>query len=259
MQLTLVISTYNNPSALDRILDALRGGTRQADEVIVADDGSTNETKELITNWASSMPAPIIHCWHEDKGFRKTKILNNSIKVSKGEYLVFLDGDCIPEKNFISDHRKLAEQNCFVQGRRAFIQQSSVPDFLNQKTGLLKLLFTGKISGIPKAIRWPMPFVFYNQKHRGLIGCNLAMWKTDLLDINGFDEAYEGWGVGEDSDLCIRLYNKGLQRKFVYGRMRVYHLNHNEADKSHYCESKERLQETIDSKKLRCKKGLEAT
>ena len=89
-----------------------------------------------------------------------------------------------------------------------------------------------------------------------MLGCNLAAWRRDLETINGFDEDYEGWGIGEDSDLGARLYNLGNHRKLVYGRAIVYHLNHPELSKEHVPESKARLQNTVDSKRVRCTRGL---
>ncbi len=258
MRLSLIVSTYNNPAALEAIFTRL-GGDRSGkpDEVVVADDGSRAPTREVVEKWKKLAPFPIQHAWHEDIGFRKTRILNAAIKQSTGDYLVFLDGDCLPGSRFIADHAKLAEQGTFVQGRRAFVEEKKVTDLLTGRTSLLKLAFTGNVSGLFKAIRWPWPIIKRNQAQRGLIGCNLAIWRDDLLAVNGFDEAYEGWGIGEDSDLCSRLYNLGRFRKFVYGRALVFHLNHPQLSKKHVVESLRRLEETIRSKKIRCAVGLD--
>lgn len=258
MRLSLIVSTYNNPVALDAILARLvKDPAGPPDEIIVADDGSGPATRDVVDKWVRQAPFPVKHVWHEDVGFRKTRILNAAIKQAEGDYIVFLDGDCLPEGRFIADHRALAERGTFVQGRRAFIAENKVPEILSGRASLKRLMLTGHVSGLFKAIRWPLPIIKRNQAQRGLIGCNLAIWRDDLLAVNGFDEAYEGWGIGEDSDLCSRLYNLGRQRKFVYGRALVFHLNHPQLCKKHVEESMRRLEETIRSKKVRCEIGLE--
>lgn len=257
MRLSLIVSTYNNPAPLEAIFARLAADdSGKPFEVIVADDGSGPKTRELIEKWAKQAPFPIKHVWHEDMGFRKTRILNIAITKTEGDYVVFLDGDCLPGRNFVADHIALAERGTFVQGRRAFVEEKKVANLLAGRTTVLKLSLTGHVSGLFKAIRWPMPIIKRNQEQRGLIGCNLAIWREDLFAVNGFDEAYEGWGIGEDSDLCSRLYHLGLQRKFVYGRALVFHLNHPQLDKKHVPESLRRLEETIRTKKIRCENGL---
>ncbi len=249
--ISLIISTYNNPRALGEILRCIDAGVEKPEQVIIADDGSGEETRALIGRWQSESALDIKHCWHEDKGFRKNRILNICLSNVASDYVVFLDGDCLPTPRFVADHRKLAEKGFFVQGRRAFIAESEVGRVLNHETTVGSLLMRGKVSGLAKMVRHVRPIIMRNQGHRGLIGCNLAVWAC------GFDEAYEGWGIGEDSDLCIRLYNKGLFRKFVYGRALVYHLNHPSLNKEHVPESLRRLQETINTKRIRCERGLD--
>jgi hypothetical protein len=149
----------------------------------------------------------------------------------------------------------MARKGFFVQGRRCFVQEDQVVSLLEEKTSLLRLMLMGKVSGLLKSIRLPKPVVKVNQGMYGLLGCNLAAWKEDLLAINGFDEDYEGWGR-EDSDLGARLYNLGLQRKMVYGRALVYHLNHPENNRDQLSQNDRRLEETISSGKIRCLNGI---
>jgi GT2 family glycosyltransferase len=114
----------------------------------------------------------------------------------------------------------------------------------------------GRITGLGKSFRLPFPVVKRNKEHRGIIGCNMGFWREDLVAVNGFDEAYTGWGIGEDSDIGARLYNLGRPRKFVYGWAVVYHLNHPQLPKAHVPESKRSLAETIASGKISCERGL---
>jgi glycosyltransferase involved in cell wall biosynthesis len=254
---SLIVSTYNNPAPLDAILARLAAdASARPHEVIIADDGSGLPTRDVVEKWIRQAPFPVLYAWHEDQGFRKTRILNAAVARATGDYVVFLDGDCLPARRFIGDHIALAEPGTFVQGRRAFVDEASVADLLSGQTTLPRLALTGHVSGLFKAIRWPAPIIRRNQAQRGLIGCNLAIWRDDLLAVNGFDQAYEGWGIGEDSDLGSRLYNLGRHRKFVYGRALVFHLNHPQLNKAHVPDSLRRLDETIRSKKICCEDGL---
>jgi len=224
------------------------------DDIVVSDDGSGIETIEVVSYWRNKLP--IYHEWHEDRGFRKNRILNRSVLKCTGDYIIFLDGDCIPHSKFIQDHEKYSESGFFIQGRRAFIKEKHVPDVLENYRNVSYYISTFKMTGIFKALRFPKPIIRVNQEQRGLIGCNLSMWKEDLIRINGFDESYNGWGVGEDSDVCTRLYNLGLFRKFIYGRAIVLHLNHPEQDKKHHHKSLQKLKKVLRDKSTWCQKGI---
>jgi GT2 family glycosyltransferase len=211
----------------------------------------------LIAQWQKKLAAPPRHVWQPDIGFRKTLILNQAVAAAAGEYIVLLDGDCVPHEKFIADHAALAEKNFWVQGRRCFVEEKFAPEFSAAETPVWRWMLAGKITGLPKAVRLPFPLVRRNTAQRGIIGCNMAFWRADLLAVNGFDEEYTGWGIGEDSDLGTRLYNLGRRRKFVYGHAVVYHLNHPAAPRAHVPASEARLAETIRSGKIRCERGIE--
>ena len=253
----LIISTYKNNSALKEILSRIMTGTVIPDEVHISEDSSDLNTSTLINSFKEKYPCVLEHHFQDDLGFRKCKILNESLKFCGSDYIIFLDGDCLPTRHFVQDHMKLAENGYFVQGRRCFVSIDSVSDFLLRKKSFLRLCFSGKIKGIFKGIRLPVPIIRKNVNQRGLIGCNWSVWKSDIVAINGFDEEYEGWGIGEDSDAASRLYNLGLIRKFVYGRAIVRHLDHPVLIKDHLNESLIRLKLTIENKKIRCLRGIE--
>jgi glycosyltransferase involved in cell wall biosynthesis len=253
---SVIVSTYNQPAALGCILAALQRQRLAPTQIIVADDGSSPETAEVINHHQFNFGSRLLHVWHEDHGFRKTIILNKAIAQASQPYIVFLDGDCVPSRHFIADHAALAEPGYFVQGRRAFIAEASVRDYLAGNVSLPRLALTGRLSGLFKAIRLPCPIVRKNQGQRGLIGCNLAIWRDDLLAVNGFDEAYEGWGM-EDSDLCSRLYHLGRQRKLVHGRALVYHLNHPVASRAQVKTNQARLAQVLATRAVRCEHGLD--
>jgi GT2 family glycosyltransferase len=253
--ISVIISSYNQNKSLTEILSRLANSSSQINEVIVADDGSTPLLKDIPDFVINKQIQKFTFLHHEDTGFRKCKILNEAIKTSSSNYIVFLDGDCLPHKHFVRDHLALAEKGNFVQGRRCFIRQDKVACLLEERTSLKRLMLSGKVSGLLKSIRLPIPYIKHNKTMYGLLGCNLGVWRDDLIEINGFDEDYEGWGR-EDSDLCARLYNRGITRKMVYGRALVYHLNHLENDRGKLKKNDELLKEALRSEKTRCVNGI---
>jgi len=254
-QISLIISTYEKPAALEKVLQGVARQSEMPGEILIADDGSKTPTRDLISEWQKKIPTQPHHIWHEDAGFRKTIILNKSVAAAKGDYIVLLDGDCVPHAKFISDHAMLAEKNFWVQGRRCFIEEKFAEKFSAQ-TSMANWILRRRISGVAKSIRLPWPIVRRNTGQRGIIGCNMGFWRDDLFAVNGFDEEFTGWGIGEDSDIGTRLYHLGRPRKFVYGHAIVFHLNHPMLGRAHFEASRARLAETIRSKKIRCERGL---
>jgi glycosyltransferase involved in cell wall biosynthesis len=255
-KISLVISTYNQPDVLAKCLAGVALQRRPPDEVLISDDGSAQPTRDLVQSWTKSQSFPVKHIWHEDVGFRKTVILNKTVLAATGDYLVFTDGDCVPHPKYVSDHIALAEKGFWVQGRRCFVRQEFVSDFDASKIPAWAWMLTGKITGATKGIRWPIPIIRRDTRQRGIIGCNMAFWRDDLLAVNGFDEDYSGWGVGEDSDIGTRVYHLGRLRKFVYGRAITFHLNHPQLPREHHAASLARLAETIATKRIACEHGL---
>jgi GT2 family glycosyltransferase len=255
-EISLIISTYERPGALEQVL---RGVQRQAElpgEILVADDGSGLATRELIGAWQNKLPVPLRHLRQEHDGFRKTIILNKTLAAARGAYIVLLDGDCVPHRQFIADHTRLAERNFWVQGRRCFVREKFTEQFEPGATPVVPWWLAGRIGGLAKAIRLPIPIVRRDTAQRGIIGCNMGIWRDDLVAINGFDEEFTGWG-GEDSDLGTRLYNLGRPRKFVYGHAVVFHLDHPSQDRGRFDAALRRVEEVMRSKKVRCTRGLD--
>jgi len=255
--ISLIISTYERPGPLEQVLQGVRRQSEMPLEILIADDGSGPATRALISQWQARLAAPLRHLWQPDQGFRKTLILNQAVAAAKGDYIVLLDGDCVPHAKFIADHGTLAEKNFWVQGRRCVVREKFAPAFSAAATPVCQWILAGRITGLAKAVHLPFPLVRRNTGQRGIIGCNMGFWREDLLAINGFDEEYTGWGIGEDSDLGTRLYHLGRPRKFVYGHAIVYHLNHPMLGRSHLEASRQRLAETIRSGKIRCARGIE--
>jgi hypothetical protein len=257
MKLALLISTYEAPVPLGKVLRGVARQSRRPDEVLIADDGSGSETRAMIEAWRRETGLKVEHLWHPHEGFRKVILLNRAVAAATSEYLVFTDGDCVPHRRFLEDHEQLAERGYWVQGRRCYVREANVADFEVGVSPVLKWMLTGRIHGIGKGIRLPVPLVFRNRKQRGIIGCNMSFWRDDVVAVNGFDEAHLGRGIGPDSDLGTRVYNLGRRRKFVYGRAITYHLNHPVMPRDNLAAKRKWLEETIRSGRTRCERGLD--
>lgn len=253
---TLVVSTHDNPAALRQVLSALAGQTRAAGEVIVAEDGMDEATAAVIADMRGNLGTVLHHCRQEHDGFRKAVILNRAIAQAACDYVVFLDGDSVPERHFVEDHVRLAERGWWVQGRRAFVAEERTADFQPRPGRVLGLAIAGKLGGWTKGIRLPFAVVRRGTGQRGILGCNLGIWRNDLIAINGYDEAFTGWGR-EDADLANRLYHLGRQRKFVYGRAVIYHLNHPVLPRDRLDANQALLEETMAERRIRARRGLD--
>jgi len=253
-KISLVLNTYENPAALRKVLSALEEQTDKRAEIIVADDGSGSETAEVVRDFSTRIS--IQHCRQDHQGFRRSSILNQAIARARGDYIVFLDGDSVPAQEFIADHAALAEAGCWVQGRRAFIEESAVGGFRADGWHLARLFVSGKLKGWPKAVRWPRASIRYDQGQEGILGCNLGIWRSDLLAVNGYDETFTGWGR-EDADLGNRLYHLGLRRKLVHGRAIIFHLNHPLVPRDRLGDNQVLLDQTIAERRVRARKGLD--
>lgn len=213
-------------------------------EVIIADDGSPTEVVKEIEKLLNELPIPAIHVWQEDKGFRKNRILNRALLSSQSEYLIFVDGDCIPHSKFVEEYLLGAKRNVALTGRRVNLSKKItdmltpelvLQGFLETKFGKLIIdgLF-GKSYDVEKGFYFKSNFLrkFFNSKKRGLLGCNFSIYKKDLLAINGFDERYEAPSIGEDSDVQFRLELNGVEIKSLNNIAVQYHLFHDMLERS---------------------------
>lgn len=239
--ISIIVTTYNRPDALDAVL---RGLARQSDkdfEVVVADDGSAADTAALLKRWQGGLRQPLIHVWQEHRGFRAAEIRNRAIIASSGAYCIFLDGDCIPRHDFVQEHRELAELGWFVVGNRVLMSQDLTDRVLTQNlepecwtfADACRARFFGDINRIAPLLQarlGPLRKI-RPQYWWGARSCNLAVWRADLDRIDGFDASYVGWGL-EDSDLLIRLLRSGVNRKDGRFSTGVFHLWHPLADPS---------------------------
>jgi len=259
MNVTVIITTYNRPDVLAKVLDGLRHQTRPADELIVADDGSGSETLAKVRGFARGFPGPIHHVWHEDRGFRVSEIRNKAIRKSSGDYIILLDGDCIPPKNFVGDHLALAEKGFFFQGKRVLINKRLAASFTHDCTvsvwKLMKYIFSGDISNRHHLIRMPFFPAFSVAGLSGIRSCNMGFFRKDIFAVNGFNQDFVGWGR-EDSELAVRFRKYGLKRKEHPFMAVCFHLWHEANDPARLCVNDEILKKSINSNEYICSNGL---
>lgn len=267
MKISVIITTYNRPNALKITLDSLMQQNRLPNEVLIADDGSTDTTKSLIHSTHTTL-FPIIHIWQVDNGFQAATIRNRAAAKATGDYLIYLDGDIAVLPHFIERHIALAEKNWFVAGNRILLNQhitqawetGNVSLLTWNKVNWLTARFKGSVNRLLPFLALPAKQTWRKKKKydwRGVKTCNLAVWKKDLLAINGFDEAYQGWGH-EDADLAIRLIHAGIYRKDGRFSIPALHLWHKENSRHNEQTNWQRLQDRIANKDYTwAEKGLE--
>lgn len=260
MNASVIVTTYNRPDSLKKVLEGLHQQTVLPMEVIVADDGSTQETTRIVQQTAESSPAcPIHHVRHEDLGFRAAEIRNKAILKSSGDYIISLDGDCIPDRHFIQDHLQLAKPGYFFIGKRVLVEKS-LEDVFNfchtQKILWLTLkALKGQISNAHHLVRLPFIPAATTTKMSGIRSCNMGFFRKDLFAVNGFNQAFQGWGR-EDSELAVRLYNYGLKRREHPFMAICFHLWHEENDRTNLERNDRLLKDVMDSGLYRCVDGL---
>ncbi len=230
MTTSLIISTYNNVPFLRLSLNSLLEQSVFPDEVLIADDGSTHETKDFIEQFKKNCPIRLIHVWQEDKGFRLSKIRNEAIKVSCCEYLIFIDGDIVMHDRFIEDHKRLARRGYYVTGSRVFISEKATNEMA--ESSMPKKIFfwdDSIVFGRINALYLPQLTNVTVNIHKGRRlygrGANMAMWKKDIELINGFNQDIVGYG-DEDSEAFNRLNNNQIIRRYAKFQAIAYHLHH---------------------------------
>lgn len=264
-KVSVIVTTYNWPEALDRVLSALEKQDYPDFEVIVADDGSTEATKELIETYQRNAPYPIEHVWQPDEGFRAAAIRNRAIEKSNGDYIIFIDGDSVPRPHFISRHLELSEPGFFITGNRILLSSNFTQEILHSKLCIenyslskwLSLRLMNKVNRFITLLKTPWNQWRYRHKTswEGAITCNLAAWKNDLLTINGFDESFTGWGL-EDSDLVIRLINSGIKRKEGRYATTILHLYHFQENRQSLENNRNKLKDTLEKKHILPQHGI---
>jgi glycosyltransferase involved in cell wall biosynthesis len=259
---SLLVATYNWPQALRVCLESVKRQSVLPKEVIIADDGSKEDTRLLIETVKKDFPVPIVHIWQPDEGFQLAKIRNKAFAAAKYGYIVQIDGDLILHPHFIDDHLSLAKPHHFVTGSRAILDEQTTRRILRDQHFTNLNAFTGKSSNFFNGVRigFLRRFLARSYKVSGknkyyVKGCNMAFWKKDLLNVNGYNEAFTGWGR-EDSELAIRLINAGVKKQFIKTGGVCYHLHHKEASRKLELRNIELMDSAIINKTVRAERGL---
>lgn len=271
MNISVVVSTFNKPASLQKCLWAFGCQSHREFEVVVADDGSSSETRLLLEQFAREAPFPLRHVWQEHQGFRKSRILNRAIAACSGEYLIFTDGDCLPRRDFVLAHQEHARQGWFISGgshinipepvhlrftRDEIEQQLVFSRPWLQSRGLDTRRYRYRLT----SSRWLAPVLdFLTPRPGAFIGCNASVWKKDVLTVNGFDESYTGYG-SEDRDLGVRLSHAGIRSRRLKYSLVCIHLDHPKAySKQEMLENKQRLWQARAGKVVRAGRGIAET
>ena len=259
--LAVVISTYNAPDFLQLVLEGYRRQSDRNFSIYIADDGSGKETAELIERCQKDFPVPIHHLWQPDDGFRKARIHNRVISQIKEPQTLLTDGDCIPLPEMVATHRKLAQPDALISGRRILLSKNLTARLCSQGQfdsdrspfwWLIERLRGGVNRLLPLLL--PPRLSAESEELAGIRGCHLACPTETLVRVNGFDESFEGWGR-EDSDLTARLLHAGLKRRNLSAPP-VLHLWHEEFSRQRLDENDSILQACLDARRIEAIKGL---
>ena len=272
MKASLIIAVYKDVRALELILESLVTQTHKDFEVIVAEDGESEEMLSFVTQAQKKYPFVIKHTRQEDCGVRKARSQNNAIIASEGEYLIFIDGDCLLYSGFIDGHMTLAQKGRVLSGRRIDLNADLsakirgailAPQEIEKKllTKYLYLAFDKSVKFEQGIYFNPRGFIyktFFANKKRStaILGCNFSCWREDIVALNGFDEGYGESAVSDDMDWDWRFKGYGLKTvscKNIANMMHLYHTAYDRGDASKHLT---RMEKNRKNKEFICKKGL---
>lgn len=254
---SLIISAGESSDALALVLDSLVRQTRMPHEVIIADHAHGEQTAALASKLSHRLLIPVHLVRTLANSPSRACALNQAIRTASGNYLIFVDGDCLLNRHFIADHLRHARPGSAVQGRRAGIRSRYVRRVSVDAFQPMVWFMRRRIYGLRQGIRRPWAAVRKND-FRAIHGCNFALWRSDLVKVNGFDEAFDESGR-EFLELVERLRNAGMIVRSVTGQAIVYHLDHHRTARYRTRLSDEILERTRREKRVRCEHGVVST
>lgn len=265
MKISFIVLTYNRTDALLAVLRSLARQCNQNHQIVIADDGSGVEQVQLLYDRCPAFQCPVLHVWHPDMGFTIARARNQAVSHATGEYLVFLDGDCIPNILFVAQHERLAEMGYFVNGSRVLLSPTLTAQVIDKDVDLpsqpaqfwLRARLRGDSNKLLHLVSWPKRLFRLKQAFEwsGIRGCNMGVWSRDFFGVNGFDESFEGWGH-EDADFVLRLSHFGIQRKNGFMATEVFHLWHSENKRDQESVNKNRVVQRMNTGLILAEKGL---
>ena len=258
MNCSLIICTYNQPEALSLVLSSVADQSILPNEIIVADDGSSESTAKVIEELSNKIQSPIIHSWQEDDGCRIPHSRNRAIAKSNYEYIIVIDGDTVLHKDFIKDHKRFAQEGLYIQGSRVLLQSeftsSLIKKNLFKKPSFFLKDAENKINMLRLPLLTKLMSYFKNQNINRIRGCNFSLFKEDIIKVNGFNEEITTWGR-EDSEFVQRLFNSGVRKQHLKFSGIQYHLYHKE--RIHNNINDNILQVTIKNNVTWCSLGID--
>jgi glycosyltransferase involved in cell wall biosynthesis len=255
---SLVVATYEWPEALAAVLASVRRQTVPPTEIVIADDGSKEPTRRAVEAARAALPCPLVHVWHPDEGFKLAQIRNKAVARVRGAYVIQIDGDMVLHPAFVEDHLAAAEPGFFVGGSRVLLDDDASRRVI--EGGAPPGLLAPGIRNRPNALRLPalggaLARLVPSGGLRNVRGGNMGFWRDDFVAVNGYDEAFTGWGR-EDTDLVIRFYRRGLRRRWFKLRGVAWHLSHREASRASLGKNDEILERALASGRDRCDLGV---
>jgi glycosyltransferase involved in cell wall biosynthesis len=273
LKVSIIAAVYKDVEALDLILESLRQQTYKNFELIVAEDNNSKNMKDYVD---SINDIKVLHTFQEDKGIQKARSINNAILKSKGDYLIFIDGDCVVYTTFIEGHVALAEKNRVLVGRRVNLGKKMSQNIRDHKLSAKKLekrfigyypqMIMDKASHLEQGVYLnPRGFLYSKLKNRKtnlqMLGCNFSCFKKDMIEINGFDESYGETAVSDDTDLQWRFEALGLKMKSCKFVANMFHLYHYRAPERYLDRMIPELERMLERKKTgiyKAKEGLDS-
>ncbi|HET6437619.1 MAG TPA: glycosyltransferase [Anaeromyxobacter sp.] len=257
MSISIVLLTHRRPDALALVLLGLARQRVPPLEVVVTEDGTEPETRQVVDEARACSPVPIIHLTQEHRGPRMSRARNRGVARASSEYVVFLDGDMVPGRDFVADHRDFARPGCLAQGSRVLAPEAITRALIAGRRVDVPFLAPG-LGRRRHLIRAPFLRDLWGRPHHrraGAKSCNLAFWREDLLRLNGFNEGMEGWGL-EDAEIVQRAFHLGLWRRDLRMGAVAVHLWHPPhqlgADNPNWAV----IREVEASRATRCEQGL---
>jgi glycosyltransferase involved in cell wall biosynthesis len=261
MRLALAITSHERPDALAAVLDSVARQHIAPAEIIIADDGSGAATKEIIAAFAARSAVPVRLVSQPHEGFRAARLRNLAIAATSADYIVFIDGDMLLHPEFIADHQRLARPGYYTQGVRVHTD-AELTQKLIAAPATLPSFWTAGLGGVRRLylLRAPRLASMTRTVGNGVIAiksCNLGLWRDDLVRVNGFNEAFVGWGP-EDKELCARLDNAGVRRQTLMFGGVALHLHHAPVSRAAVPANLALLADTRHARRVRCEAGLDA-
>lgn len=259
MQVSLVVTTYNWPEALAVTLKSVLNQSRPPEELVIADDGSDSKTADVIQELLGPSGLRWSHVRHKHKEVRQSRIKNLAVSHSGHPYLIFVDQDVVLHPSFIADHLIMAEKGIFLQGKRSLLPEYHTKEILANGTfrtpsfwlqGLKNRKNTLRLPSLGKQMARPKDF------ETSLRGCNLSMFRSDFLKVDGFDETFDGTWGREDSDICYRLFHAGVKIKFLWFMAVQYHLYHGSTPNWDKTRLDHELRQNLDERRVKALKGF---